>query len=649
MSGYDDWIKADEEDEDELQDSSFMDAKRDVILFCIDCSPSMQVMYDDPLYVDVQTSHLYAALEAAVQIQKKKIIVGPNDYVGIMLFNTTKARQGNKNKSDRQNSEIKANTYLYQEVGPLSAETLRELVHLLEEPRHNLAQTFPPLPEGQRVPLGDVFTSCNWVIRDGPARAPKSATKRVFLITDEDQPHTASQLITSARTTLVDLTQAGITVEPFFISTEEKSFNVEKFYSNVLLNNLIDEEGEDSEGLAEHVSISRIDDLLAQMRFREVPKRAQFSVPFKLAEGLTIGVKGYGLVTEQKKGQYRYFSDLGDRMEVAESIPAYVDTDLEQEVNKQNMLYGMNASKVVKTDPESKLHPGSRIVLNGQRPFYTAEEMNSFRTLGLSPGIKLLGFKDKKELAFEDNIKHSLFIHPDEVSYSGSKRTFSALVKSLLSKKKIGLTLCTWRRNSTPVFCAMLPQEENDDSGWTEPAGFHLIPLPFADDIRTAPIEKGLIAGDELTDAAADIVGKLCIKDGGYNPDAFPNPSLAVHNAQLQAMAFKEEFDMDDFEDVTLPKVDMMHKRAGALMKKWKEILVEDESAQQTLVTKKTGTKRSAETPTDEAEIRSRQEAGTLSKLTNEQLKTFLKSKAEPVSGTKAVLVDRIEQWLETH
>jgi hypothetical protein len=30
-------------------------------------------------------------------------------------------------------------------------------------------------------------------------------------------------------------------------------------------------------------------------------------------------------------------------------------------------------------------------------------------------GIKLLGFKDREELAFEDNIKHSQFIYPDEM------------------------------------------------------------------------------------------------------------------------------------------------------------------------------------------------------------------------------------------
>lgn len=61
------------------------------------------------------------------------------------------------------------------------------------------------------------------------------------------------------------------------------------------------------------------------MRFYESPKRALFSVPFELAGGLVIGIKGYGLVTEQKRGAYKYFVDLGDRMEVIESRTSYVD------------------------------------------------------------------------------------------------------------------------------------------------------------------------------------------------------------------------------------------------------------------------------------------------------------------------------------
>jgi ATP-dependent DNA helicase 2 subunit 1 len=82
---------------------------------------------------------------------------------------------------------------------------------------------------------------------------------------------------------------------------------------------------DDADFLPAEISISRIDDLLEQMRFHEVPKRALFNIPFELATGLVIGIKGYNLITEQKKGSYRYFVDLGDKMEVVESRTTHVD------------------------------------------------------------------------------------------------------------------------------------------------------------------------------------------------------------------------------------------------------------------------------------------------------------------------------------
>lgn len=45
--------------------------------------------------------------------------------------------------------------------------------------------------------------------------------------------------------------------------------------------------------LPESISITRIEDLLAQMRFHEVPKRSQFSIPFELANGFVIGIRGF--------------------------------------------------------------------------------------------------------------------------------------------------------------------------------------------------------------------------------------------------------------------------------------------------------------------------------------------------------------------
>jgi ATP-dependent DNA helicase 2 subunit 1 len=92
----------------------------------------------------------------------------------------------------------------------------------VSEARNNpdlLSEDYPSTDK--HIPVGDLFTSCNWVLRDGychfksppsamlinvPCSAPKSATKRVFLITDDDDPFAGShnpRLITSARTTLI--------------------------------------------------------------------------------------------------------------------------------------------------------------------------------------------------------------------------------------------------------------------------------------------------------------------------------------------------------------------------------------------------------------------------------------------------------------
>ena len=79
---------------------------------------------------------------------------------------------------------MKPNTFLLQPIETINAEGIQEIIHILEgsllspcaaarhitvtdarsDPEY-LRTRFPPL-KGQ-VPLGDVFTSCNWVIRDG--------------------------------------------------------------------------------------------------------------------------------------------------------------------------------------------------------------------------------------------------------------------------------------------------------------------------------------------------------------------------------------------------------------------------------------------------------------------------------------------------
>lgn len=124
------------------------------------------------------------------------------------------------------------------------------------------------------------------------------------------------------------------------------------------------------------------------------------------------------------------------------------------------------------------LHCRRNQILPDTRPCFRSPISSSLISAHLTvlAGIKLLGFKDASELAIEDNIKHSTFIYPDEQvqpvlltieilecsstmqAYSGSKRTFNALLKTLIKKNKIGLVRVLLRSNASPLICALVPQ-----------------------------------------------------------------------------------------------------------------------------------------------------------------------------------------------
>lgn len=142
-----------------------------------------------------------------------------------------------------------------------------------------------------------------------------------------------------------------------------------------------------------------------------------------------------------------------------------------------------------------------------------------------------------------------------------------------------------------------LQAEVIEDSVQVDPAGFHLIPLPFADDIRQPTVEMSahckwlsliqlslfeLIwnpkGSPELRKAAVNIIERLKYS-AGYDPEAIPNPckahagkfhwihanafpaALALHYGFLQAEAFGEEYNPEeDFNDRSAPRFRAIHK-----------------------------------------------------------------------------------------
>lgn len=214
--------------------------------------------------------------------------------------------------------------------------------------------------------------------------------------------------------------------------------------------------------------------------------------------------------------------------------------------------------------------------------------------------IRILGFQSPERCRLEDNVAHAYFIYPDETNYTGSTRTFTALLNSCLKLNRHALAIARLRANSPPEFVLLIPQAETfaKGGGQEDPPGFHVIRLPFVDDIRDPPrgMTDNIVATDEEVMAMEKIIRRLRFKSGKYASDAYQNPALQYHQRQLEALAFEEDFDTAMFEDVALPKYAGVHKQAGKLMAEWKRLVDEDDRALENL-TVKSGTKRGAAAP----------------------------------------------------
>jgi ATP-dependent DNA helicase 2 subunit 1 len=97
--------------------------------------------------------------------------------------------------------------------------------------------------------------------------------------------------------------------------------------------------------------------------------------------------------------------------------------------------------------------------------------------------------------------------------------------------------------------------------------------------------------------------------------------ALAYHYAQLQALAFEEDFDPATADlDRTRPKYAGIHTHAGDFMREWKRAIEEDERAVEGVPSKSAGTKRPAANVADIdvddlADVRGAFQKGTLNKV----------------------------------
>ena len=685
-----------DDDDDELQQLDLEATyQKDMVLFCIDAGPSMHRI--DPT---TNATPLYSALKAAASLMQKKLISSPHDHVGVLIFNCAETLF-----RSAQPGEYYKGSYELQSVRQVNVPDTYNLKALLHEAEHDpkhLQTVLPPAKKQMRI---------DWALANAGVAmvaAANAGSKRVFWITDNDDPHPMSvdPKATKARRSCLDkmneFRKIGVRIEPFFINPQDpaadaeasssettRAFEINRFYADVFAHYDDDLEDEDEDSASpprlpkgfgrtateqlrgqevKHSlwdSAVRFQELEDDIVTRETPKRVVFNIRFELAaldppapppdaqsdgdarqERLPqartrgrkwqIGIKGYSLVSKTTKGN---------------PVKVIVDDDcgeLKEVVTHQHYVDANSGKPLSKDQVVPAFQFGTSSSLRGQITF-SPQELRSIKTFGMLPCLKLIGFRDRDELLrFEWNVKHSYFIYPSDVEWKGSRKTFTALLRSMVNKGKVGLGLFMPRQNVVPVFVAIVPQEEEvtEEGQQVEAPGMHLITLPYADDVRDIP--TNLLhtedARDEQVDKAVAIIERYQKKQP-FNPDHYPNPALNHHYAVLMATAFQEAIP-DKPTDFTVPQYGTIKKRTAHLIEEWHRAIDADARLSMVAASNKhprTSTSVRKTSFEDDTEILGLWEKGKLSAYTVDELKSVCEFYRLDKKGKKAELLTRID------
>ena len=169
-----------------------------------------------------------AALKCAYQLMQQRIISNPNDIMGILLYGT---EQSKFQKDEHSRSGLAyPHCYLLADLDIPIADDVKALKSLVED-EHEFKKLF--VASGESVSIGQVLFCANQIFT---TRAPNFSSRRLFIVTNEDDPHVSDKALkANAATRAKDLYDLGVIIELFPISKPGKDFNRAKFYDVSLL------------------------------------------------------------------------------------------------------------------------------------------------------------------------------------------------------------------------------------------------------------------------------------------------------------------------------------------------------------------------------------------------------------------------------
>jgi len=600
------WAAEDENDEDDVSEDKY--GGKNLTIFLLDGTKGMaeQLEGDEEGLTGIQR-----ALSCAHATIKSKIFHSDQDCVGIISFgHEEKQTEGSDFPNLRQ-------------VLPLTRPS-GEAILMLEELMDGqtgaaeIESKFSPGEESD-VKLHEALWQCQSMFALIPG---KVGNKTIILMTNNSNPHGGdNRLDVQARRKAGDLHDTEIFLDVVPVCGEGKQFQMNKFYCDLI--KLADE--------SSPMTTTSLADLSTMVIKRTTVKRSTGKMQFQVG-GLTIAVSSYNLLGRSSKPpKQKLASDTNEPVSSCRTWthPITGAPLLPSDMNRFQKFGGKNIC-------------------------FTDDEVKSIKSLGSDqPPIKLCGFKPISSVKPSHHVRASQFLQPLESSVQGSKAVFSALLARCLARKVMAVCQYKPRTVQAITYVGLVPQEEEvDEAGnQSKPPGFHVIFLPFIDDFRR--VSMPVLSQEnppEAVESAKEVIKKLRLKQ--FVPTE--NCSLQNHYQMIEAHALRRDTLVKP-EDQTLPDVERMVRKLGdrstEFLANVYEVGYDPEGPPKKKVatesSKVKAEKKSVKTDNvGEMDMASMVKAGTVSKLTVDVLKSWLKGKGVMVTGKKkGELVEMIMEF----
>ena len=537
--------------EKDFTEQDFLPTK-DLIIFLIDCSPSMHQEIKEASSQKL-TTPISTLLKVTENFLKTKIISNQNDLFGVVLFNTDKTDNEMNFEGVNVLFKIEApNAFNIKKIKIMSQNCDPDINAL--NYRKELNEIFKPI-EQENI---NYLNNAMWIVHSLLKNYDKKIYKRrIFLFTDNDDPIPNPQEKNICIQRVKDMSESDITIELFPMNFDKKRFNLSNFYASIIpANNDDDPDGGNDNLLSIEQCTDRLRELTKRIRQKEIKKRTLGRCPFFLTNNTRIYMNVYSTVKKSYKGKIY---------------------NVDAKTNK--LLKGVNSIKCKDTGGE--LYPeqvGSYQLYGNKKIPFTKEEMSKIKFIE-EPGMKLMGFKSIESIKPYYNVRESYFIYPNELFSNGAGTLVDAMIKQMLNKKKCAIVKFVSREGSIVKFCALMPQAEKYDEDYFQtPPGFNMIVLPWADDIRSNSeiLAKNPKELPEVTQEQSELAKRIIKKMNiSFDCRAFENVELQKFYSTLQALAL-EESNIEKVEDTMQPHTEGLEKVLNGLDENFRKAIFGD-------------------------------------------------------------------------